>query len=79
MALNAYLRMKGKAQGEIKGSVAEVGREDSIMVISVNHGVVSPRDNATGQPSGKRQHEPFVITKEADISSPLTYKSLGLN
>ncbi len=30
MALNAYLRLTGEVQGEIKGSVTQAGREDSI-------------------------------------------------
>lgn len=74
MALNAYLRMEGEAQGEIKGSATGPGREDSIMVISVNHELVVPRDPTSGQPTGKRQHKPFLITKEVDKSSPLIYK-----
>lgn len=32
--------------------------------------IVSPRDAASGLPTGKRQHKPFVITKELDMSSP---------
>ena len=31
--------------------------------------VVSPKDLATGQASGKRMHKPFVFTKELDNSS----------
>jgi len=31
--------------------------------------VVSPKDAASGLPTGKRMHKPFVITKEVDISS----------
>lgn len=32
--------------------------------------VVSPRDAATGQSSGKRQHKPTTVSKEYDKSSP---------
>jgi hypothetical protein len=31
----------------------------------------SPRDAASGLPTGKRQHKPFVITKSVDKASPL--------
>jgi type VI secretion system secreted protein Hcp len=79
MALNAYLRLKGQKQGEIKGSVTQKGREGKIMVIAVSHEVVSPRDPASGLPTGKRQHKPFVITKELDKSSPLLQNSLVNN
>jgi type VI secretion system secreted protein Hcp len=79
MALNAYLKLTGKTQGEIKGSVTQVGREDSIMVIAYNHEVVSPRDAASGLPTGKRQHKPLTITKEIDKASPLLMTVLTNN
>src|SRR4029078_1209001 len=79
MALNAYLRIEGNTQGAIKGSVTQKGREDSIMVIAVSHEIVSPRDPASGLPTGKRMHKPFVITKELDKSSPLLYNVLVNN
>ncbi len=79
MALNAYLRLKGQTQGEIKGSVTQKGREGKIMVIAVSHEIMSPRDPASGLPTGKRMHKPFVITKELDKSSPLLYNVLVNN
>lgn len=79
MALNAYLTLKGKKQGQIKGSVTEKGREDSIAVIAVSHEIVSPRDPASGLPTGKRMHKSLLITKELDKSSPLLYNALVNN
>src|SRR5215203_4379906 len=79
MALNAYLKLKGQTQGEIKGSVTQKGREGKIMVIAVSHEIMSPRDPASGLPTGKRMHKPFVITKELDKSSPLLYNALVNN
>lgn len=79
MALNAYLTLTGETQGEIKGSVTQSGREDSIMVIGFSHQIVAPRDAASGLPSGKRQHKPIIITKEVDKSSPLLYNVLVQN
>lgn len=79
MALNAYMRLTGDTQGEIKGSVTQRGREDSIMVIGYNHEVVSPRDAASGLPTGKRQHKALTITKELDKSTPLLYNVLVNN
>jgi type VI secretion system secreted protein Hcp len=79
MALNAYLKLKGQKSGDIKGSVTQKGREGKIMVIAVSHDIVSPRDAASGLPTGKRMHKPFVITKELDKSSPLLYNVLVNN
>ena len=79
MALNAYLSLKGQTQGDIKGSVTQKGREGKIMVIAASHEVYSPRDLASGLPTGKRQHKPFIITKELDQSTPLLYTALKSN
>ena len=79
MALNAFLKLKGKSQGDIKGSVTQKGREGKILVIAATHEVLSPRDAASGQATGKRQHKPFVITKEIDLATPRLYSMLVLN
>jgi len=79
MALNAYLSLKGQTQGDIKGSVTQKGREGKIMVIAVSHEVHSPRDLASGLPTGRRQHKPLVITKELDQSTPALYTALKNN
>jgi type VI secretion system secreted protein Hcp len=79
MALNAYLRLVGQTQGAIQGSVTQKGREASIMVIAFAHDIVSPRDAASGLPTGKRVHHPFVITKEVDRASPMIYGALVNN
>jgi type VI secretion system secreted protein Hcp len=79
MALNAYLTLTGETQGEIKGSATQAGREDSIVVTAVDHQFNSPRDAATGLPTGRRQHQPIVITKELDRSSPLLAAVLARN
>lgn len=75
-ALNAYLTVKGQKQGPIKGSVVRKGREGTIAVIAVHHEVVSPRDAASGLPTGKRMHKPFVITKQLDGATPLLYRAM---
>ena len=79
MALQAYLNLKGQKQGDMKGSVTQKGREGKIAIIAVSHEIISPRDPASGLPTGKRMHKPFVVTKELDKSSPLLYNSLVNN
>ncbi len=74
-----YLHVKGKIQGDIKGDVVEKGREGLIKVTAFQHDIVSPRDVASGQATGKRQHKPLVITKELDKASPLLYRALTTN
>jgi hypothetical protein len=51
------------------------------VIVMAFEGIVSPHDDASGQtsgkrdaasglPTGKRQHKPFVVTKEIDKTSP---------
>jgi len=79
MALNAYLTLQGKKQGNITGSVIQKGREGSILVHSFSNEIISPRDAASGLPTGKRQHQPLTIVKEVDKSSPQLWSALVNN
>jgi type VI secretion system secreted protein Hcp len=79
MALQAYLKVTAASQGDIQGSITQKTREDSIGVIAVSHQIVSPRDAASGMPTGKRMHKPFVITKELDKATPKLYQALVNN
>jgi len=76
MALNAYLRLKGQQQGDIKGSVTQKGREGRILVAAAGHDLSVPFSAATGQATGKRQHQPFVVTKPVDAASVPLYQML---
>ena len=58
-ALNAYRRLTGETQGEIKGSVTQAGREDSIMIIAVD----------MPYPGKGMFERTITVTKEVDKSS----------
>jgi type VI secretion system secreted protein Hcp len=47
------------------------GEELSFPVLTLTHAIISPRDSASGLPTGKRQHKPMVLTKSIDKVSPL--------
>ena len=79
MSISAFLTLKGQKQGDIRGSVTQHGRENSILVHSVKHEIVSPRDPASGLPTGRRQHQPLTLLKEVDRSSPLLWRALVTN
>jgi len=79
MALNAYLSIVAERQGPIQGSVVQKGREGKILVIGAMHGIVCPRDPASGIPTGKRMHKPFTILKELDRSMPFLFSILCNN
>ena len=72
-----YMRIIS-SQGSIQGGATTQGhqgwiafREASVPSVSeIAASVQSPRDVASGAPSGKRQHAPVTIIKEIDKSSP---------
>jgi len=77
MPLPIHMEVVGKTQGKIDGSCDMDGREDTILVYSVQHKVHIPRDPQAGTPSGKRIHGPLTILKETDKSSPKLYQALA--
>lgn len=65
-----FIKFKASKQGVVTGGVAEKGKESTIKIISFQNENLSPRDAASGQATGKRQHKPITITKQYDKSSP---------
>jgi type VI secretion system secreted protein Hcp len=70
-AVTATLMVTGEKEGAFS--------QTPIPVTAISHEIVSPRDAASGLPTGKRQHKPITITKEWDASSPLLLNALVSN
>jgi type VI secretion system secreted protein Hcp len=71
MAYQAHMSIKGQTQGQFKGEGIQTDRSKQwIPVLSFSNEVQSPRDIATGMPSGKRQWGPVKILKEWGAASP---------
>ena len=64
---------------EGESTISSMDRENTIEVWSYRYEVRTPREDATGQLTGRRQHSPIVITKPIDKSSPLLFKALTTN
>jgi type VI secretion system secreted protein Hcp len=62
----------GARQGLITGD----GPGGSSVTESASYNVTAPRDAATGQASGKRQHSPVTIRKQLDRASPKLFQAL---
>ncbi|EPT0361143.1 type VI secretion system tube protein TssD [Enterobacter cloacae subsp. dissolvens] len=77
MAIPAYLWLKDDGGADIKGSVDIYGREGSIEIIGLNHGVVQPTDKHNGKATSLRVHSPYSFDKEIDASSPYLYKAVS--
>ncbi len=55
----------------ITDGTSQGGGMGPIEIYSFSHEILSPRDAASGLPTGKRQHKPFTFTKPVDRTSPL--------
>jgi len=78
-AQRAYAKIEGSKQGVFKGEAVRIAGRDYIPVIQFGYEITSPRDAATGLPTGKRQHKPIVITKTLDASSPQIFQAMITN
>ena len=67
-AVNGTLTVTGQKQGAFSQS--------PMVLIGLSHEIISPRDPASGLPTGKRQHKPITITKQMDAASPLFLNAL---
>ncbi len=77
MANAFYLSVTATKQGVLKG---ESGKDRSrIPILGFSYSVHSPRDPASGQATGKRQHEPVTVFKEWGVISPQLFEALVTN
>jgi type VI secretion system secreted protein Hcp len=67
----ATVMVKGQTQGNFS--------DTPIDVTAVAHEIVSPRDPASGLPTGKRQHKPIVLTMAWGPSTPRFLQALVTN
>lgn len=68
------LTIEGTKQGVFPGA-----KGGAIAGLRFSYGVKAPRDAATGQMSGKRQHGPIVVTKMVGTASPQIFQALTSN
>lgn len=80
-----YMSIEGSTQGKITegattpesiGNIYQEGHEDESLVRSYIHDIDVPRNTTTGKPTGQRTHNPLIVTKMVDKSSPLLYNAL---
>ena len=79
MAYEFYVTIEGTKQGAFKGESIRDAHKDKLEGLALSWDVQSPRDVATGQASGKRQHGPVTFTKEWGTASPQIFSALVTN
>ena len=68
--LEAYAKITGKKQGDLKGDSKRKDRKDRIQLLGLELGAKAPRDKLTGNATGKRYYEPVEI--EIEMGPPAT-------
>ena len=78
-AMMAYLTIRGQKTGLFHGGITQKGKEGKIGVLAAEHDIISPRDLASGQGTGRKMHRPLKLTLELDKAAPLLYNALTTN
>ncbi len=74
-----FATITGQKSGLIRGEVIQKGREQQHTILDFEYSVVSPRDPASGLPTGKRQHKLVRLLKKVTAASPLLFNTLVNN
>lgn len=74
-----FVKIQGAKSGWFPGNMTQKGREGWIAASGFAHEVKSPRDAASGLPTGKRQHQPVTLTLPWTSASLLLFQSLVNN
>lgn len=73
------MHIEGQTQGTIDGDLTVPGEEDNIGATGFSSSVYMPYDPASGQPTGRRQYSPIMITKSFDVASVRMNQALLTN
>jgi type VI secretion system secreted protein Hcp len=79
MAYEFYVTIEAAKQGRLAGESTREVHKDKLAGIGFSYEVGSPRDAASGQAGGKRQHGAVTFTKEWGAASPQLFTALVTN
>jgi type VI secretion system Hcp family effector len=79
MAYEFYVTIEGTKQGKFKGESPREAHTAKIAGLGMSHEIQSPRDLATGKPSGKVQHGQIKFLKEWGAASPQLFHAMVEN
>ncbi len=74
-----FVSAQGKKQGALKGESPRQQNQHQFAALTLDYELRSPRDAATGQASGQRQHSPVTIVKEWGAATPQLFQALVTN
>jgi len=76
---DAYLSVRTKRAGELKGEVSAKGHENAIEVHGFHFGLAASSAIGSGQATARRQYEHLVVVKRLDSSSTPLMSALATN
>lgn len=79
MAYEFYVTIEGAKQGRFAGESPRSVHNGKLAGVGFSYEVTSPRDAASGQATGKRQHGAITFTKEWGAASPQLFQALVTN
>lgn len=79
MANEFYVTIDGIRTGRFHGESTNEAAKGKITGLEFFYEVISPRDVASGQATGKRQHLPIRMVKEWGAASPQLFQALVNN
>lgn len=77
MLAQMYLKVKGRTQGEIKGSVTQKDHGGKILIHGFKHSYDMPANLQAGRIVSSEARGVLTLTKEMDQSSPQFWQALG--
>ncbi len=76
---NTVMKVVASKQGSFKGESLMPRYSDKAEVLGYSMEIKSPRDAASGQATGRRQHMPLTIWKATGASSPQFFSAITTN
>jgi type VI secretion system secreted protein Hcp len=76
MGTPLHLWLTDEKDTPVRGDSNVFGREGSIEILSLTHGLDAPVDHHTGKLMGRHSHRPLTVEKEIDRSTPLLYQAI---
>lgn len=76
---DAYLSVRTKRAGELKGEASAKGHENAIEVHGFQFGVAASTAIGSGQATARRQYKHLVVVKKLDSSSTSLLSALATN
>lgn len=72
-----YISFEGTRQGRLTGESQQPNRGLQSEGLKYEYESEVPRDKTTGLPTGRRKHEPVIITKEWGAATPQLFEAMS--